>query len=103
MKTKFFFSVLACMCISLTQIYAKNIFVIEGPEETYNQIRVVNETSQEDFRCRIVILKDDETTDHVYGVYDLKEYGDISSKTARITRGTKIAIQMSGDFPGEVS
>ncbi len=103
MKTKFFFSVLACMLISLMQMNAKNIFVIEGPEETYNQIRVINETSQSDFQCRIVVLKEDETTDRVYGVYDLKGFGDTCAKTARVTRGTKIAIQVPKSFPGEVS
>lgn len=89
------------MLISLTQMNAKNIFVIEGPEETYNQIRIVNETSQTDFQCRIVILKDDDTTDRVYGVYDLKGFGDVSSQTTRIARGTKIAIQLPKNFPGE--
>ena len=105
MKTKFLFCFLACMLISLSQVSAKNIFVIEGPEESYNQIRVVNETSQSDFDCRVAVLNDDESMNYVYGVYHLKERNDIDSNsdTNRVRRGTKLAVQMPKDFPVEVS
>ena len=34
-------------------------FVVEGPEKSYNQVRIVNETPYEDFHCRVVILNED--------------------------------------------
>ena len=49
MKARFIISALV-MLLALTHASAKNIFVIEGPEETYNQVRVVNETSQSETR-----------------------------------------------------
>ena len=105
MKTKFLFCFLACTLISLSHVSAKNIFVIEGPEKSYNQIRVVNETSQSDFDCRVAVLNDDESMNYVYGVYHLKERNDIDSNsdTNRVRRGTKLAVQMPKDFPVEVS
>ena len=103
MKTKFLFSLLAAMLLTVAQTYAKNIFVVEGSEDSYNQIRVVNETSQKDFNCRIVLLNEDETTKEVYGVYNLKEYKDSDINTKRFKQGDKFAIQMPKDFPVEVS
>lgn len=29
-------------------------FVVNGPEKSYNQVRVVNNTSIENFNCRVV-------------------------------------------------
>ena len=103
MKTKFLLCALVGSFLSLVQVSAKNIFVVEGPEEVYNRIRVVNETSQTDFTCRIVKLSADESTQQVYGVFNLKGRDDEDSVTDRFPRGTKFAIQMQKDFPTEIS
>ena len=84
-------------------VSARQVFTIEGPEEDYNQIRVENGTSQVNFRCRIVILDNDDSVLTTYGVFELKEKGDSDSNTSRIPRGTRIGIDMPKDFPVQVS
>ena len=83
-------------------------FVVEGPEQSYNQVRVVNETSYTDFHCRVVILNDDKTVKEVYGDYELKEKGDSDSNTkngkdSRIPKGALLGIQFPKSFTGEAS
>ena len=105
MRNKFIISLVAFALLSMLSVSAKNIFVVEGPEDSYNQIRVVNETSQKDFKCRVVILNEDETTNRMYGVYYFKEIDSSASKSDinRVQRGSKVAIQMPKDFPTEMS
>lgn len=81
----------------------KMAFTVEGPEETYNQIRVVNHTSVSDFECRVVFLNDDNTVQTLYGVYRLKGNGDKDSNAKMVRRGTRIGIQMPNDFPTTVT
>lgn len=81
----------------------KMAFVVEGPEDSYNQIRVVNHSSFSDFQCRVVYLNADNTVKALYGTYYLKGYDDVDSNTTRITRGQRIGIQMANDFPYEVT
>ncbi len=78
-------------------------FTVGGSEKAYNQIRVVNETSQTNFKCRILILNEDGTpSNEVYGVYDLREKGDSDSNTNKILYGTKLQIQKPKNFPVEL-
>ena len=82
---------------------ARTTFTIEGDEKSYNQIRVVNRTSQENFKCRLVIVDPkDNSTVKEYGVYELKEKGDSDSNTDKIKRGTTLAIEMENSFEGEI-
>ena len=81
----------------------KLMFVVEGPENKYNQVRVYNETSQENFRCRLVLLNDDGSIRETYGEYNLKEKSDFDSNTNWIYQGAKVGIQMPKDFPTQVS
>ena len=83
-------------------------FVVEGPEQSYNQIRVVNETSLENFNCRVVILNDDKTVKEVYGDYELKEKGDSDSNTKgtkdnRVQKGAQLAVKFPKNFQHELS
>ena len=85
-----------------------NTFVVEGSEKSYNQVRVVNETSYTDFHCRVVILNNDTTVKEVYGDYELKEKGDSDSNTkngkdSRIPQGALLGIQFPKSFTGETS
>lgn len=102
MKNRIFI-LMFLMVTSLLQVNAKIVFTVEGPESSYNQIKVINETSQDTVRCRLVVVKEDDSRDYVYGVYELKGKGDSDINTKKFTRGTRVAIEMPKDFDGEVS
>lgn len=83
-------------------------FKVEGPEKSYNQVRVVNETPYENFHCRVVVLNEDKTVKEVYGDYDLKEKGDSDSNTksgtkSRIKKDSLLGIKFPKNFTEEVS
>lgn len=83
-------------------------FEVKGFEKSYNQVKVVNETSYENFHCRVVILNADSTVKEVYGDYELKEKGDSDSNTkngsdSRIKQGALLGIQFPKSFTGETS
>ena len=78
-------------------------FVIEGPEEMYNQIRVTNETSLSNFRCRIVILDEDNRITKDYGTYHLGGSKSTDTNTDRIQRGTRLGIQLQQDMDAELT
>ena len=80
----------------------KMTFVVGGPEQKYNQIRVVNETSMSNFTCRVVVVDGADKVASVYGVYNLSEWKSSDSHTSSIWRGTKMGIQMPTDFKGEL-
>lgn len=78
-------------------------FIIMGPEETYNQIRVVNETSLDKLSLRVVLLDRDNTILSVYGDYSLNGFGDVDSNTAFVNRGVRLGIQFPKDFKTPLS
>ena len=83
-------------------------FVVDGPEKSYNQVRVVNETPYTDFHCRVVILNEDKTVKEVYGDYELKEKGDSdtntkSGKKSRINKGEQLGVKFPKNFQNELS
>ena len=80
-------------------------FEVKGSEKSYNQVKVVNETSYENFHCRVVILNADTTVKDVYGDFELKEKGDSDSNTqsGSIKKGALLGIQFPKSFTGEVS
>lgn len=102
MKKIVLFALLLCggICAS-----AQNLkpFTVEGNEEKYNMIRVVNETSQDTLNCRVVILNEDNQASEIYGVYNLNAKNDHDSKVKWLNRGTKMAVEMPKDFPVETS
>jgi len=96
--------------MAATALFAQNdlSFVVEGPEQSYNQVRVVNETPYTDFHCRVVILNDDKTVKEVYGDYQLKEKGDSDSNTksakeSRIPKGAQLGVKFPKNFDHELS
>ena len=83
-------------------------FEVKGSEKSYNQVKVVNETSNQNFHCRVVVLNADSTVKEVYGDYVLNERGDSdantkSGKDSRINQGALLGIQFPKSFTGEVS
>ena len=100
MKRNIFFFLLVLLPIQL--IGAQTIFTIAGPEESYNQIRVTNETTQDAIRCMLVVLDESGNAESTYGIYNLVGKHDTDSNTGRIARGKRVEIKMPKDFPFEV-
>lgn len=92
--------------LAFISIEAKTTFKIAGPEKKYNQIRVINQTAQENFSCRLVLLNENAdgtfTRGDVYGTYNLKGKNDIDTNTNKVKRGTVVGVEMPADFPEDV-
>lgn len=100
---KLFFILLACLMTTGLMAKSKMTFVVAGEEESYNMIKVVNETAMDDITCRIVIVEDDDSVAAVYGIYKLKGRYDSDACAKRVWRGTRLGVQMPNDFKKEVS
>ena len=103
MKKKFLFVLMLLFAVSLQNVNSKNIFTIAGPEKQYNQIRVVNESSFDSVYCRLVILKEDDSQDWIYGAYNLIGKSDSDSNTQKIKAGTRINVDLPAKFDGKLS
>ncbi len=92
--------------LAFISVEAKTTFKVEGPHNVYRRIRVINQTSQENFDCRFVLLKENEdgtlTRGEVYGIYHLKGRNDIDTNTRWIDKGTLVGIEMPAGFPEDV-
>ncbi|MCR5246661.1 MAG: hypothetical protein K6E14_02590 [Paludibacteraceae bacterium] len=92
--------------LAFISVEAKTTFKVEGPHNVYRRIRVINQTSQENFDCRFVLLKENEdgtlTRGEVYGIYHLKSRNDIDTNTRWIDKGTLVGIEMPAGFPEDV-
>ena len=100
---KLFFILLACLMTTGLMAKSKMTFVVAGEEESYNMIKVVNETAMDDITCRVVIVEDDDSVAAVYGIYKLKGRYDSDACAKRVWRGTRLGVQMPNDFKKEVS
>lgn len=81
----------------------KMSFIIEGKAKGYDQIRVVNQTSLDHIRCRLVVLDAEDNIEYVYGVYDMEGYDESDSNSNLIMRGRKIGIQMPEKSDAELT
>lgn len=92
--------------LAFISVEAKTTFKVEGPHNVYRRIRVINQTSQENFDCRFVLLKENEdgtlTRGEVYGIYHLKGRNDIDTNTKWIDKGTLVGIEMPAGFPEDI-
>lgn len=92
--------------LAFISVEAKTTFKVEGPHNVYRRIRVINQTSQENFDCRFVLLKENEdgtlTRGDVYGIYHLKGRNDIDTNTRWIDKGTLVGIEMPAGFPEDI-
>ena len=101
----------AVFAVLLTAAFAfaedSKIFKVEGPERSYNQIRLVNETSLSNFKCRLIELKlkkDGTYQDKgTFGTFELKENGDTDSVTNSVKRNSYFGLEMPKDYTGTVS
>lgn len=92
--------------LAFISVEAKTVFTIEGPERSYNQIRVINRTSQDNFSCRLVLLTKNLNgslhRDGEYGTYHFKGENDEQAITVKIKRGTLVGIEFEENFPVDV-
>ena len=92
--------------LAFISVEAKTTFKIEGPEKSYNQITVINRTSQDNFSCRLVLLTKNLNgslhRDGEYGTYHFKGENDEQTITVKIKRGTLVGIEFEENFPVEV-
>ena len=92
--------------LAFISVEAKTTFKIEGPERSYNQITVINRTSQDNFSCKLVLLTKNLNgslhRDGEYGTYHFKGENDEQTITVKIKRGTLVGIEFEENFPVEV-
>lgn len=102
MKKFFLMAILLCGALVAS---AQNLkpFTVEGPEDKYNMVRVVNETSQDTLNCRVVYLNENGEASNIYGVYNLDGKLDHDSEVKWLYKGTKMALEMPKDFPVETT
>lgn len=81
--------------VALSASAEKLTFVVEGPEEEYNMIKVINETSMDELSCRLLELNEKNIIQSEYGIYYLKGKNDADKKRAKVLRGTRIGIQLN--------
>ena len=101
---KRFFILLAAVLMAVSAMAkSKMTFTVSGPQESYHQIRVINETSMEDLTCRVVIVGENDKVAAVYGTYHLYGKNGSDSAIKRVWRGTLMGVQMPNDFKGDVA
>ena len=92
--------------LAFISVEAKTVFEIDGPEKSYNQITVINRTSQDNFSCRLVLLTENLNgslhRDEEYGTYHFKGENDEQTITVKIKRGTLVGIEFEENFPVDV-
>ena len=99
---KFFFLFAALMTAAVVVAENKMSFTVNGPENRYNRIKVVNHSSYSNFECRVFVLNEDESAGELYGIYNLKGYDDADSNTRWVEKNTKLEISIPDELPGEV-
>ena len=92
--------------LAFITVEAKTVFEIDRPERSYNQITVINRTSQDNFSCRLVLLTENLNgslhRDEEYGTYHFKGENDEQTITVKIKRGTLVGIEFEENFPVDV-
>lgn len=99
---KFFFLFAALMTAAVVMAENKMSFTVNGPENRYNRIKVVNHSSYSNFECRVFVLNEDESAGELYGIYNLKGYDDADSNTRWVEKNTKLEISIPDELPSEV-
>ncbi len=100
---KRFFMAIALAACTFCSMAARTVLKVEGDEDRYNMIRVVNATNQTNFQCRVVLLNENEETKSVYGVFNLQQTGDHDSCKGWVRQGDLIGIEMPKGYPVEIN
>lgn len=91
------FSLVAVASAALAYEETNKIVRVEGPERTYNMVRITNNTHYTDFSCTVYVLAEDGGrfwVDSTLGVFHLGEYDDTDSNTYRVERGMYLGIKL---------
>ena len=87
-------------------VYSENIKIkIEGPEEEYNQIKIINDTNIDAFNCTVYLLEKYENkyiVKDTLGVFHLRCKSDEDSCRIFVKRNSYIGLSFSTDL-GELS
>lgn len=97
------FALFSMVLCAISTLSARTVLKVDGDENRYNMIRVVNATNQTNFQCRIVMMNENDEVKSVYGIYNLKENGDHDSCKGWVNQGDQIGVELPKDFPVEVN
>ena len=97
---------LCFVILLLTSLPAENLRIkIEGPESSYNQMRITNNTKHSNFDCKVYLLKEEKgkfIIKETLGIFHLKESNDTDSCKMSINKNNYIGITIPEQL-GEVS
>ncbi|MBQ6056743.1 MAG: hypothetical protein IJJ70_09615 [Treponema sp.] len=86
---------LICLCAG----FSENLkFKIQGPERSYNQIQIINQTKYGNFDCNIYLLQNKDGKDIIkenLGFLHLKGRNDTCSNRTSVKKGSLIGISLS--------
>lgn len=92
--------------VGLAGLSAENLKVkIGGPERTYNQMRIINETDDSYFDCKVYSLKEKNgklVAKDELGIFHLKEKYDTDSCVMSLKKNQYVGIAVPEDL-GKVS
>ena len=81
-------------------IYAENIkFKVAGPEASYNQVRIMNESDYDEFDGKVYRLSEQDGSfviKETLGVFHIKYQHDTDSVSAKIRRGEWLGVSLAG-------
>lgn len=98
-----FLSALTLLLCAFGSLSARTVLKVEGDEDRYNMIRVVNATNQTDFQCRVVLLNENEEMKSMYGIFKLEQTGDHDSCKGWVNKGDLLGVEMPKDYPVKVN
>ncbi len=86
--------------VCVAAIYAENIkFKVAGPEGSYNQVRIMNESDYDEFDGKVYRLTEQDGTfviKETLGVFHIKYQHDTDSVSAKVLRGEWLGVSFAG-------
>ena len=90
---------LVALFVCTVAIYAENIkFKVAGPEGSYNQVRIMNESDYDELHGKIYKLTEQDGTfvvKQTLGVFHIKYQHDTDSVSAKVLRGEWLGVSFS--------
>ena len=102
---KYLLSVLFALSLA-SVLTAESIRIkVEGPEDSYNQIRIINNTKYSDFDVKVYLLKEKDEKfiiKDTLGVFHLKGFFDTDSSRVDVRRKSYIGLSLPEEL-GDIS
>ncbi|MBO4404458.1 MAG: hypothetical protein J5780_03910 [Treponema sp.] len=102
---KYLLSVLFALSLA-SVLTAESIRIkVEGPEDSYNQIRIINNTKYSDFDVKVYLLKEKDEKfiiKDTLGVFHLKGFFDTDSNKVDVSRKSYIGLSLPEEL-GDIS